>query len=51
MSECRTAAVEFEKTDLRERKNRAGQATQADLQECAPTSLLDDVEQDAFLPG
>lgn len=50
VNECRTAAADLEKSDLSKCQRPAGQASQVEAQHIGK-SLLDDVEQDAFLPG
>lgn len=50
-NECRTAAADLGKAEVGKPKLGGRAALHDDAQEIVPTSLLDDVEQDAFLPG
>lgn len=54
MNEVRAAAavaVDDKKTGLPTPERQTGRVAHDETQQSAPTSLLDDVEQDAFLPG
>lgn len=53
VNECRAvaAAADLDKAGPRVSKRPRGQEAQDEARESAPISLLDDVEQDAFMPG
>lgn len=54
MNEARAAAavaVDTGKTGLPTPEHQPGRVAHGETQQAAPTSLLDEVEQDAFLPG
>lgn len=54
MNEVRAAAAvaaDVGKTGIPTPERQTGRVAHGETQQGAPTSLLDDVEQDAFLPG
>lgn len=51
VNECRAASVEPHTPIVRDTDRQVGRESQERLPENTLTSLLDDVEQDAFLPG
>lgn len=51
VNECRAVPTEAGKTGLSAPKREPGRRAQDETQDSGPKSLLDDVEQDAFLPG